>query len=257
MPCCLLEQRADNPSFEGKTYPLRVIARRLSRARVREVSCGLTKGEGIHVAARLRFLIPAVLAAAAFAVPAANPGLIGNLLGGNCPSGGSQVFGPWGDAANYILAPNGGFESGSNGWSLSGGAGVVSGNEPFYPTGSHSLSLPSGSTAMSPTVCLGTKQLYIRMFGKDLGGTDSGLRVRIYWYGLLNQLLGASDYAVFPGRGDWAPTSQVPSGGGLLAPLPVLSLVSSSSARIQITPLGSGSRWQIDDVYIDPCIGRF
>jgi hypothetical protein len=30
----------------------------------------------------------------------------------------------------------------------------------------------------------------------------------------------------------------------------------STSARIQITPLGSGSRWQIDDVYIDPCIGR-
>jgi hypothetical protein len=28
------------------------------------------------------------------------------------------------------------------------------------------------------------------------------------------------------------------------------------SARIQITPLGFGSRWQIDDVYIDPCIGR-
>ena len=29
--------------------------------------------------------------------------------------------------------------------------------------------------------------------------------------------------------------------------------LSSSSARIEITPLGSGSRWQIDDLYIDPC----
>jgi hypothetical protein len=257
MPYCLLEQRADNPSIEGNTYPLRVIAGRLSVARVREVSCGLTKGEGIHVAARLRYLVPAVLAAAAFSVPAANAGLIGNLLGGNCPSGGSQVFGPWADAANYILAPNGSFEFGTNGWTLSKGAGVVSGNEPFYPTGSHSLSLPSGSTAMSPTVCLGTKQLYIRMFGKDLGGTDSGLRVRVYWYGLLNKLLGASDFAVFPSGGDWAPTTQVKSGGGLLAPLPIVALVSSSSARIEITPLGSGSRWQIDDLYIDPCIGRF
>jgi len=211
------------------------------------------------MAGRLRYLVPTVLAAAACSVPAANAGLIGNignLLSGNCPSGGAQVFAPWQDAAEYLLAPNGSFELGTTGWSLTGGAAVVSGNEPFYPTGTHSLSLPSGSSAMSPTVCLGTKQLYIRMFGKDLGGTDSGLRVRVYWYGLLNQLLGTSDFAVFPGGGNWAPTSQVQSSGGLLAPLPVVALVSSSSARIQITPLGSGSHWQIDDVYIDPSVMR-
>ena len=208
------------------------------------------------MAARLRYLIPALVAAAAFSVPAANAGLIGNLLNGNCPTGGSQVFGPWADMAYYILAPNGGFEFGTQGWTLTGGAGVVSGNEPFYPTGTHSLSLPSGSSATSPAVCLGTNQLYIRMFGKDLGGTDQGLRVRVLWYGLLNQLLGYSDFAVFAPGGPWAPTTQVQSSGGLLAPLPVVALVSSSSARIQITPLGAGSRWQIDDVYIDPCINR-
>ena len=208
------------------------------------------------MAARLRLIVPAVLAAAAFSIPAANAGLIGNLLSGNCPTGGSQVFAPWADAEQYLLAPNGGFELGSQGWSLSGGAAVVSGNEPFYPTGTHSLSLPSGSSALSPQVCLGTKKLYIRMFGKDLGGTDQGLRVRVYWYGLLNQVLGHSDFAVFPGGGDWAPTGQVQSGGGLLAPLPVVALVSSSSARIEVTPLGSGSRWQIDDLYVDPCVYR-
>jgi hypothetical protein len=207
------------------------------------------------VAARLRYLVPALVAATAFAVPAANAGLIGNLLS-NCPSGGSQIFAPWQDAANYLLAPNGSFEFGSGGWSLSGGAGIVSGNEPFYPTGTHSLALPSGSSATSPTVCLGTQQLYIRMFGKDLGGTDLGLRVRVQFYGLLNNLLGVKDFAVFPGGGDWAPTNQVQSGGGLLTPLPVVSILSSTSARIQITPLGSGSRWQIDDVYIDPAIQR-
>jgi hypothetical protein len=211
------------------------------------------------MAARLRYLVPAVLAAAVCSVPAANAGLIGNignLLNGNCPSGGSQVFAPWQDSNNYLPAPNNGFESGSTGWSLSGGAGVVSGNEPFYPSGTHSLSLPSGSSATSPQVCLGTQQLYIRLFAKDLNGTDSGLRVRVYWYGLLNQLLGYSDFGVFPGGGNWGPTGKVQSGGGLLAPLPVVSLLSSSSARIQITPLGSGSRWQIDDLYIDPSVMR-
>jgi len=62
------------------------------------------------VAARLRYLLPAVLAATAFSVPAANAGLIGNLLGGNCPTGGSQVFAPWQDYASYLPAPNGGLD---------------------------------------------------------------------------------------------------------------------------------------------------
>jgi len=207
------------------------------------------------VAARVRYLLPACIAAVLCSVPAANAGLIGNLRS-NCPSGGTQVFAPWQDTAYYLLAPNGSFELGSYGWSLNGGASIVNGNEPFYPTGTHSLYLPSGSTATSPNVCLGTQQLYIRMFVKDKGGSDSGLRVRVLWYGLLNQLLGYSDFAVFPSGGDWAPSDQVQSTGGLLTPLPVVALLSSTSARIQITPLGSGSRWQVDDVYIDPYISR-
>jgi hypothetical protein len=206
------------------------------------------------VAARLRYLVPAVLVATAFSVPAANAGLIGNLLGGNCPTGGSQVFAPWLDYATYNLASNGGLENGSTGWSLSGGASVVAGNEPFLRTGSHSLSLPSGSTATSPVVCLGSQQLFVRMFGSDVSGTDSGLRVRVVWYGLLNTVLGISDFATFAPGHSWAPTGKVNSSGGLVVPL--LPILGSTSARIQISPIGSGSRWQIDDLYIDPCIGR-
>ena len=168
------------------------------------------------MAARLRFLVPAVLAAAAFSVPAANAGLIGDLLGGsllggNCPSGGTQVFSAWQDLADYYLAPNGSFELGTTGWSLAGGAHVVSGNEPFFPTGSHSLALPTGSSALSPTICLGPQQLYVRMFAADRGGTDSGFRVRVIWYGLLNKVLGLTDYAVFAPGGGWAPTSKLDS----------------------------------------------
>jgi hypothetical protein len=200
-----------------------------------------------------------IVAAAAFSVPAANAGLIGdllggNLLGGNCPSGGSQVFAPWQDFANYYLAPNGSFELGTSGWSLTGNAQVVPGNEPFFPTGMHSLSLGSGSSALSPTICLGPKQLYLRVFGEDVGGTDAGLRVRVRWYGLLNSVLGITDYAVFPSGGGWSPLAKVNSSGGLQVPL--LPILGSTSARVEITPLGSGSRWNIDDLYIDPCVNR-
>ena len=215
------------------------------------------------MAARVRLFVLTVCAAAAFSVPAANAGLIGNLLGGgllggllggNCPSGGAQVFAPWQDFANYYLAPNGSFELGTWGWSLGGGAGIVPGNEPFFPTGSHSLSLPSGSSALSPPICLGPQQLYLRMFGEDTGGSDSGLRVRVRWYGLLNKVLGVTDYEVFPGGGSWAPLAKVSSAGGLQVPL--LPILGSTSARVEITPLGGGSRWHVDDLYIDPWINR-
>jgi opacity protein-like surface antigen len=197
--------------------------------------------------------ICAAAAAAAVAQPAKADLLglnLGGLIGGNCPKTGVPAFAPWGDSHLYYPVPNGGFESGSYGWSLRG-ASVVYGNEPFYPSGTHSLALPSGSTATSPVVCIGPDDLALRMFVADAGGTDSGLRVRVLWYGLLNQLLGSSDYATFAPGGGWGPSSTVGSAGGFNLLLP---LVGSTSARIQVTPLGNGSNWRIDDVLVDPWI---
>jgi hypothetical protein len=209
------------------------------------------------VAARLgtRFVLAMVVAAVAVALsaPAANADLIGGLLGNNCPTSGKQVFAPWNDFRSYYLAPNGGLENGSTGWSLSGGASVTSGNQPFFNSGTHSLSLPSGSRALSPATCIGPYALSLRMFGSDVGGSDRGVHVRVLWYGLLNKLLGASDYATFAAGGKWYPTDSVNSSGGFNLLLPLLG---STSARIEITPLGSGSAWKIDDVYVDPWASR-
>ena len=193
------------------------------------------------------------LVACALTAPAANADLIGNLLGNNCPTSGKQVFAPWNDFRSYYLAPNGGLESGSNGWSLSGGAAVGSGNQPYFASGTHSLSLPSGSRALSPATCIGPYALSLRMFGSDLKGTDGGLHVRVLWYGLLNRLLGSTDYETFDGGQTWAPTDSVKSSGGFNLLLPILG---STSARVELTPLGSGSAWKIDDLYVDPWASR-
>ena len=209
------------------------------------------------MAARLgsRFVLATLVAACAVALctPAANADLLGNLIGNNCPTSGAQVFAPWGDMRSYYLAPNGGLENGSYGWSLSGGAAVRGGNQPFFGSGTHSLSLPSGSRALSPATCIGPYALSLRMFGTDVGGTDKGVHVRVLWYGLLNRLLGATDYNTLNGGGSWAPTSDVKSSGGFNLLLPLLG---STSARIELTPLGSGSAWRIDDVYVDPWVSR-
>jgi hypothetical protein len=209
------------------------------------------------VAARLgtRFVLAAIVALTAVALyaPGANAGLVGGLIGNNCPTSGTQVFAPWSDYRSYYLAPNGGLENGTTGWTLSGGASIASGNQPFFRSGTHSLALPSGSRALSPTTCIGPYALSLRMFGSDAKGTDGGVHVRVLWYGLLNQLLGATDYATFKPGGGWAPTSSVNSSGGFNLLLPLLG---STSARIELTPLGGGSSWRIDDVYVDPWASR-
>jgi hypothetical protein len=233
-------------------YPFRVIVG-VQRAEDSENQfCGV-EVEGKTVATlRARVLLVGAVAGvvAALVAPGASAGLnLGGLLGGNCGSNTSQVFAQWGDYAQYFLATNGGLESGSNGWSLRDGAAVVSGNEPFLPTGTHSLSLPSGSTATSPVTCIGPKNPFVRMFASDQAGTDSGLHVRVIWYGLLNSVLGISDFTTFdPGNG-WGPSSKLNSVGGINVLIPVLG---STSARIQLSPTGSGSNWIVDDVYVDP-----
>jgi hypothetical protein len=198
------------------------------------------------------------LAATALTVPlaSAKSSGLGDLLGGvlnlnsNCGTTGTQVFAPWGDTSSYFLAPNGGLESGTTGWSLSG-ASVVYGNQPFFRSGSHALSLPSGSTATSPATCIGSGDVYVRMFGSDQNGADRGLHVRVIWYGLLNSVLGITDVNTFAPGGGWSPTDKLDSTGGSIS-TPILPILGSTSARIQVTPSGSGSRWLIDDLYIDP-----
>jgi hypothetical protein len=212
---------------------------------------------------RLGILLCAAVAATALTVPVASAkstksaglgDLLGAIVNANCNSTGSQVFAQWNDFASYFLAPNGGLESGSLGWTLGGGAAVVNGNEPFYPTGSHSLSLPSGSTALSGTTCIGKGDLYVRMFGADNGGADQGLQVRVVWYGLLNKVLGITDFNTYAPGSDWSPTDKLSSSGGSIA-IPLLPILGSTSARVQLTPIGPGSHWLIDDLYIDPtCI---
>ena len=77
----------------------------------------------------------AAIASAAFASPA-SAGLL-TQSADNCDDGAlTQPFKRWGDYANYKLVGGGSFENGATGWTLSGGAKVVSGNESYKVGGS-------------------------------------------------------------------------------------------------------------------------
>lgn len=165
-------------------------------------------------------------------------------------TGAEQVFQPWGDQHSYVLAPDGGFEAGGTGWALTGGATAVSGNESFYLNNagdSRSLSMPAGSSALSPPICMSIDTPIFRLFARNTGDPSSGLRVEATYVllGLVRTKAISTVYA----EPDWAPSQQLST---VLSLSTVVGTVTPSSIQIRITPLGSGGQWQVDDLYIDP-----
>jgi hypothetical protein len=156
-----------------------------------------------------------------------------------------QPFKPWQDYANYVMLPNGSFES-TRGWSLSGGASQVSGNEPFYvnsPGDSHSLALPSGASAVSPSICFTLLHPDLRFFARNSGSPLALLKVDV-----ITNVLGVrltTPVALLAAGSSWQPTAPLPFLTNLLAPL-------SENVQFQFTALGRGGTWQIDDDYVDP-----
>ena len=189
--------------------------------------------------------VAGLLASCALAAPA-HAGIL-TTSATNCDDGVlTQPFQRWGDGSTYKSV--GTFESGTTGWTLSGGAKVVSGNEPWavHAAGdSHSLSLPSGSAATTPPVCVGLNEPTLRFFTKRDSGLLSTLAVTVQvqtslgvWVTLpLGVDLG----------GAWHPSAKMLVVANLLPLLPP----DRTAVRFTFAPLLAGS-WHVDDVYVDP-----
>ena len=165
-------------------------------------------------------------------------------LGLACPSATSMPFVGWKDYANYAFSPDGGFEGGGSGWSLSGGARVVSGNEPFYVHSSAdklSLSLPAGATATTSPMCISLFSSKMRFVTK--GNAGSKIKVQIIYRGLLSSILGIFDGGTISPSGSW---NASPAIGMLGGTLPLLT----ASVSFRFTAVGAAA--SIDDVYLDP-----
>lgn len=188
----------------------------------------------------------AAVAAALLVVPAANAGLLDPVTQLVLPTCGSSgyPFGQFGDGHAYYGFTNNGFESGSYGWSLAGGAYVGYGNEPWYVNGfgSRSVVLPAGASATSPGFCINLLDPAVRMFAR--GGSGSSLQVQVLFRGATGNLTGIFNVGTVGGSGAWAATPRVPSN---LA-LPLLT----SYAQIRVT--AASGTWQADDAFVDPYI---
>lgn len=165
-------------------------------------------------------------------------------LGLACPSATSTPFAAWKDYANYAFAPDGGFESGASGWSLSGGARAVSGNESYYVhsrTDKTSMSLPKGASATSPGMCISLLSSKMRFLVR--GDAGSSVKIQVVYRGLLSSVLGIFDGGTISAGGTWKPSPALGMLGGVL---PLLT----TSVSFRFTAVNGAAA--IDDVYLDP-----
>jgi len=177
----------------------------------------------------------------------------GSLLG--CGHEPVHPFLQWLDPLPYTLLPGGDFESAAAGWKLTGGARVVDGNEPFFVTkrtDSHSLLLPPGSSATSPTMCMGLVLPVVRYFSTG-GNLLSYLRVEAVYEDPRGR--ERSIDLLPPGlpTKSWTPSLPALQLMGLLNVLTLDGLTSEIALRFtpKGTLLGSGT-WRVDDIYVDP-----
>ncbi len=204
----------------------------------------MTLAQGSRTAARFIELLGALLIAAlTFAIYSTSAQA--------CASIGAQtVFSPWGDSRSYVLAPDGGFESGARGWSLAGKAAAVDGNESYYlhdPADRKSLSLPAGSSAGSPPICMAIDTPVFRFMVRNGGDPSSRLRVEAR-YNLLG-LLRTNVIANLAAGPGWVPSQPISTVLGLST---LVGTLVPSAIEIRLTPLDARGGWQVDDLYIDP-----
>jgi hypothetical protein len=198
---------------------------------------------------RLWLLFAVTAVAAGLAIPVASAGLGGGLL----PSCGAKTypFQRWADPDAYCSFSNLGFESGSISWKLAGNASVVGANEPWHVSGpgTHALQLGPGASALSSSLPVNLLDPWVRLFAHSVGA-NGALRVQVLFRGLTGNLTGVLNVGSLSpsGYASWQPTQRVLSA---LA-LPLLT----ASAQVQITSTATSGTWQVDDVYLDPCVAK-
>jgi hypothetical protein len=162
----------------------------------------------------------------------------------------SAAFSRWHDPSQYFLASNGGFEAESTDWTLSDGARVVRGNEPYQVAGSadsHSLVLASGASAESRTTCVTTGEPTVRMFVDTPGVLGAGLVIDATVRNPTTGLSLHTQYVVIGGEASagWAPTLPIVIPNLLGGALP-------AELTLRFTAVGMPAAWSVDDVYVDP-----
>jgi len=190
-----------------------------------------------------------VLAASLLFAATANAGALVNRAPSCDGQPLSQPFLPWADMASYTPAPGGTAES-KGSWTLTRGAGVAQGNEPWNVNSASDkrhLALPAGSSATTDAMCVGIDHPTMRFFARpDSSDPRSALAVDVLFETARGDVTSARIGSI-PAAGGWSPSPAFPVMANLLALLPG----NHTPVAFRFTPLGSAG-WSVDDVYVDP-----
>jgi hypothetical protein len=181
------------------------------------------------------------------AAVAASSGAVSTAAAASCPPPPTPVqpFTAWGDSNSYVMTTGGTFEANTPAWTPSGGAAVVSGNAPdrFAATSdSHSLYLPSGSSATS--VCVTAPHIVgiVRFWARSVGAAGGQLKVEVLVKG------GVYQAGTITAGTSWSPSPMLSSN----AP----NYSGAVTYQVRLTPVGAGSAFVVDDLYFDPYCSR-
>jgi hypothetical protein len=216
------------------------------------VARGADRAEHCLMRNRVRMIfVAASLAVVALAAgaPSASAGLLVESAPDCTPKPTTQPFTPWGDTTPYNLAPGGSFEGGAGSWSLTGGASLVTGNEPWKVAGashSHSLRLPPGASATSPVICVGLEHPTLRFFAKNNRALLSTMTVEVITETSLGLKVAVPIGVLLP-NGQWKPSPKIFVVANLLPLLPG----EHTPVQFRVRSVGLGT-WSVDDFYVDP-----
>jgi hypothetical protein len=157
----------------------------------------------------------------------------------------AQVFSPWKDKAYYQLAPEGGLEAGASGWTLEGGAMLVTDQDHRFPEEEMeetAVALPFGASATSPPVCVDETTPSFRFMARNVGDKGAKLRVTIT-YENTKKVTKAKNSDIHTDENEWEPTQSLKLETGDEG---------ERVARITFTGKDPKSDYLVDDVYVDP-----
>jgi len=165
----------------------------------------------------------------------------------------SQVFGAWGDDADYSLIPQGDLAS-TDGWSLKN-VSVAPESDPFTGGNGSLLFTKGDSDAVTPVMCVNLEHPTLRMFLADRGGNGKAhLEVNVVYEGLDGK---AHDLTVARLKvGDeWQPSVVIPIGVNMLS---VASANGWTPVAFELKAHGlqKGETFSVAGIYVDPCQSR-
>ncbi len=165
----------------------------------------------------------------------------------------AHVFLPWGDEAQYMLAPQGDLSS-TAGWTLSKQVSVVASGDPF--TGAdQSLQFKNGAQAATPAMCVDIDDPTIRFFARDVGGNGkANLKVDVIYEDFGGHVRHLTIARVKAGS-EWQPSLVLPMYMNVLA-MASPSGVTAVAFQFKAEGLQKDETLSISSLYVDPFHSR-